>query len=159
MKTSLYSPHYDKLRSWMKQKREESGLSLRSVAEKMGRHHSVVGKMEQDRRKIEMLEFIEYCHVIGADPHEGLELVMKSIYTKIWYCLQSGVLSLNCYTPDKRMVIMFHQVTGQFVINASSNWVLVLLRKIGFSESVRVKYKCPDNSGWCILCPGQLSII
>lgn len=62
----------------MKQKREESGLSLRSVAEAMGRHHSVLGKMEQDRRKIEILEFISYCQAIGADPHEGLDVLLKS---------------------------------------------------------------------------------
>jgi len=35
--------------------------------------------MEQDRRKIEILEFIQYCHVIGADPHEGLDVVIKSM--------------------------------------------------------------------------------
>ena len=79
MKPSLYSSHYDQLRSWMKQKREESGLSLRGVAELMDRHHSVVGKMEQDRRKIEIVEFIEYCQAIGADPHEGLDVLLASL--------------------------------------------------------------------------------
>lgn len=75
MKPSSYSPQYDKLRAWMKQKREESGLSLRAVAKIVGRHHSVVGKMEQDRRKIELMEFVTYCEAIGADPHEGLRLI------------------------------------------------------------------------------------
>ncbi|AJQ92290.1 hypothetical Protein YC6258_00238 [Gynuella sunshinyii YC6258] len=46
----------------------------------MGRHHSVIGKMEQDRRKIEMLEFIAYCQVVGVDPHEGLEILIQSIH-------------------------------------------------------------------------------
>ena len=41
--------------------------------------HSVLGKMEQDRRKIEILEFIQYCHVIGADPQEGLEVMIQSM--------------------------------------------------------------------------------
>lgn len=77
MKPSSYSPQYDKLRAWMKQKREESGLSLRAVGELVGRHHSVVGKLEQDRRKIELMEFIAYCEAIGADPHEGLSLIIS----------------------------------------------------------------------------------
>ena len=77
MKPSSYSPHYDQLRAWMKQKREESGLSLRTVGEMVGRHHSVVGKLEQDRRKIEMLEFVAYCQAIGADPHEGLDIIIR----------------------------------------------------------------------------------
>lgn len=79
MKSSPYSSHYEKLRTWLKQSREESGLSLRSVADAMGRHHSVLGKMEQDRRKIEVLEFVRYCQVVGADPHEGLEVLIKSL--------------------------------------------------------------------------------
>ncbi|WP_028877551.1 helix-turn-helix domain-containing protein [Teredinibacter turnerae] len=77
MKPSSYSPHYDKLRAWMKQKREESGLSQRAVAIIVGRHHSVVGKLEQDRRKIEMLEYVAYCQAIGADPHEGLDIIIR----------------------------------------------------------------------------------
>lgn len=85
MKSSPYSSHYDQLRAWMKQKREESGLSLRAVAEAMDRHHSVLGKMEQDRRKIEIVEFIEYCQAIGADPHEGLDVLLKSLIKRtIW---------------------------------------------------------------------------
>ena len=79
MKSSPYSSHYEKLRTWLKQSREESGLSLRSVADAMGRHHSVLGKMEQDRRKIEVLEFVRYCQVVGADPHEGLDILIKSL--------------------------------------------------------------------------------
>ncbi|MDO3384926.1 helix-turn-helix transcriptional regulator [Gilvimarinus sp. SDUM040013] len=61
----------------MRQKREESGLSLRAVATILGRHHSVIGKLEQDRRKIEILEFVAYCQAIGADPHEGLDLIIS----------------------------------------------------------------------------------
>lgn len=51
-------------------------MSLRAVGEIVGRHHSVVGKLEQDRRKIEMLEFVAYCKAVGADPHEGLDLII-----------------------------------------------------------------------------------
>lgn len=79
MKSSPYSSHYEKLRTWLKQCRDESGLSLRDVAEVMGRHHSVLGKMEQDRRKIEILEFVRYCQVLGVDPHEGLEVLITSL--------------------------------------------------------------------------------
>jgi cytoskeletal protein RodZ len=79
MKSSPYSPHYEKLRTWLKQSREETGLTLRDVADAMGRHHSVLGKMEQDRRKIEILEFVRYCKILGVDPHEGLDILVKSL--------------------------------------------------------------------------------
>lgn len=79
MKSSPYSPQYEQLRTWLKKQRDESGLSLREASLAMGRHHSVLGKMEQDRRKIEILEFVNYCLVLGADPHEGIDILIQSI--------------------------------------------------------------------------------
>jgi hypothetical protein len=79
MKTSVYSSHYDKLRLWLKAHREGQSLSLREVSEKWGKHHSILGKVEQAGRKIELVEFIELCDVLMIDPHEGLALLIKSI--------------------------------------------------------------------------------
>ena len=79
MKTSVYSPHYDKLRLWLKAHREEQSLSLRDVSEKWGKHHSILGKIEQARRKIELVEFIELCQILEVDPLEGLSVIMKSM--------------------------------------------------------------------------------
>lgn len=79
MKPSAYSQHYDKLRAWLKGKRAEEGMSLRVIAELLGRHHSVVGKMEQDRRRIDIIEYVEYCQALGIDPHEGLDIVLTSM--------------------------------------------------------------------------------
>jgi transcriptional regulator with XRE-family HTH domain len=62
--------------------RESRNLSLRDVAELMGRHHSVIGKMEQARRKIEIVEFVEYCQILDVDPREGLEILISSIQAK-----------------------------------------------------------------------------
>lgn len=35
--------------------------------------------MEQDRKKIELVEFVKYCQAIGADPHEGLDIIIQSL--------------------------------------------------------------------------------
>lgn len=78
MKTSVYSPAYDQLRSWLKDQREEQGLSLRAAAELVDRHHSVLGKMEQDR-KVDVVEFVEYCIALGADPHEGVDILIDNL--------------------------------------------------------------------------------
>jgi hypothetical protein len=79
MKTSSYSPHYEKLRIWLKQKRFLTTLTLRDLAPMVGAHFTSIGKMEQDRKKIELVEFVKYCKAIGADPHEGLEIIIQSI--------------------------------------------------------------------------------
>lgn len=79
MKTSSYSPHYEKLRRWLKQKRSLTSLTLRDLAPIIGAHFTSVGKMEQDRKKIELVEFVKYCQAIGADPHEGLDIIIQSL--------------------------------------------------------------------------------
>lgn len=79
MKTSSYSLHYEKLRQWLKQKRALTSLTLRDLAPILGSHFTSVGKMEQDRKKIELVEFIKYCQAIDADPHEGLEIIIQSL--------------------------------------------------------------------------------
>ncbi|WP_321529020.1 helix-turn-helix transcriptional regulator [Sedimenticola selenatireducens] len=79
MKPSPYSLHYNTLRLWLKSKREEKGMSLRSLADILGRHHSVVGKLEQDRRRIDVIEYIEYCEAVDADPREGIEILISSM--------------------------------------------------------------------------------
>lgn len=75
MKTSPYSPQYEELRSWLKNEREARGLTLRDVAKIVGRHHSIIGKLEQSSRKIDIVEFVEYCQALGLDPHEGLRII------------------------------------------------------------------------------------
>jgi len=45
----------------------------------IGAHWTSVGKLEQDRKKIELVEFVTYCQAIGADPHEGIEVIIQSM--------------------------------------------------------------------------------
>jgi len=79
MKASPYSPHYDRLRAWLKESRLKKGFTLREASLAVGRHHSVLGKIEQDRRKIELIEYVQYCRALGADPHAGLDLIIASL--------------------------------------------------------------------------------
>jgi len=79
MRTSVYSPQYQALRDWLKAKRLEKSLSLRDVGELVGRHHSVIGKFEQDRRKIDVLEYVEYCVALEIDPKEGIDVMYRAI--------------------------------------------------------------------------------
>lgn len=79
MNRSLYSQYYDALRFWLKNKREMKGLSIRALAEKLGVHHSIVGKIEQSRRKVDIVEFVEYCKMLEVDPHEGLDIIISEM--------------------------------------------------------------------------------
>ena len=82
MKNSVYSPHYDKLRVWLKNQRVEKGLTLRDLSTLTGIHHSIFGKIEQGRRRIDLVEFVEYCQALGADPQEGILIILSSMKGK-----------------------------------------------------------------------------
>lgn len=82
MNRSRYTLSYDSLRSWLKAKRKEKGLSIRALAEKLELTHTVVGKIEHGDRKIDFIEFIEFCRALEVDPHEGVSLIMSEMNTR-----------------------------------------------------------------------------
>jgi transcriptional regulator with XRE-family HTH domain len=77
MNKQIYSQTYDLLRLWLKQQREKKGLTIRELAKILGRHHSIVGKTETSGRKIDIIEFIEYCDALGVDPLDGLRVILE----------------------------------------------------------------------------------
>jgi transcriptional regulator with XRE-family HTH domain len=82
MNRSRYTQCYDSLRTWLKSKRSEKGLSLRALAEKLELTHTIVGKIEHGDRKIDFIEFIEFCRALEVDPHEGVDLIMSVMESK-----------------------------------------------------------------------------
>lgn len=63
------------LGSWLKGKRVAAGLSQSQLAALIGRHKTFIGKYEAGRR-LEIGEFIGISGALGADPHEGVMLLM-----------------------------------------------------------------------------------
>lgn len=74
---TLYSPESAKLTQWLREKREESGLSIRGLAKMLGWHHSIVGKIEQGERRLDVVEFIQVCQALDAEPHEGIDVIIN----------------------------------------------------------------------------------
>jgi len=49
-----------------------STLSVLSLAVKLGWASSIVGKIEQGERRLDLIEFVHYCEALGANPHDEL---------------------------------------------------------------------------------------
>jgi len=79
MYKTLHSPENKKLISWLKSQREGQGLSMRELADKLGVPHSFVGKIEQGERRLDVVEFLQYCKVLGISPLEGLKVIDSEI--------------------------------------------------------------------------------
>ncbi|MGB0834050.1 MAG: helix-turn-helix domain-containing protein [Psychrobium sp.] len=69
---SLNSPQNLKLIAWLKQQRSEQGLTMRDLAERLEVPHSFVGKVEQGERRLDVVEYIQYCEALNVSPLIGI---------------------------------------------------------------------------------------
>lgn len=72
---SLGSPENERLIAWLKEKRKSQGLSMRDLASRLDVSHSFVGKVEQQERRLDVVEYIQYCKALEISPAEGLKIV------------------------------------------------------------------------------------
>lgn len=75
MHKTITSEKYRRLLAWLKSERERQGLSTRDLAEKLDVPHSFVGKIETAERRLDLLEYVEYCEALGAKPEDGLVIL------------------------------------------------------------------------------------
>jgi transcriptional regulator with XRE-family HTH domain len=50
--------------------RKTAGLTQHDVAAGLKRPQSFVSKVEQGERRLDVIEFLELCRLIGIDPHK-----------------------------------------------------------------------------------------
>lgn len=77
MQKQLYSPINEAFVSWLKNAREAKGLTLRDVGKLIGRHHSIIGNVENMSRRMDVAEFFVYCEALELDPNECIEALKK----------------------------------------------------------------------------------
>jgi len=69
MGKTVSSEENAKLTKWLKTKRHEKGYTMRSLA------HSFIGKIENQERRLDVIEFVRYCNALEVDPYEALSLI------------------------------------------------------------------------------------
>ncbi len=81
MQKTIYSTEYAQLCRWLRERRNEKGLTMREAAKRIEVIHSWVGKVEQGERRLDVVEFVRYCKALGLDPHEGLDRITELTIT------------------------------------------------------------------------------
>ena len=64
---------YCKMRVLLRQWRNDAGLTIRTLGERLRKQHSYVSKVEVGNRRIDPLEFIYWCEACGVDPSKKLK--------------------------------------------------------------------------------------
>jgi len=67
---SIHTPEHTLLRNWLISTRNKRGFSQRDLADVLGVVHSYVGKVESGDRRLDIIEFLEYCGALGVDPRD-----------------------------------------------------------------------------------------
>ncbi|WP_192877815.1 helix-turn-helix domain-containing protein [Haemophilus influenzae] len=65
------------------QRRNDLGLLQRALGKKMGVLASFIGKVETGDRRLDILEFIQYCKGLDLDPVQILDDIEKRFYSTL----------------------------------------------------------------------------
>ena len=76
MEKTIYSEDYARLLQWLRDQRKEKEVTMRELGERLGVIHSWVGKVELGERRLDLVEYVQYCNGLGIDPHKGLDLIL-----------------------------------------------------------------------------------
>lgn len=75
MGKTVSSEENERLTKWLKEQRQEKGHTMRSLAQILGTPHSFIGKIENQERRLDVIEFVRYCKALEVDPIEGLSKI------------------------------------------------------------------------------------
>ena len=80
MKTSpksIFDKRYKKLVSELVSIRKEKNISQRELANMANVSHCYIGRPEICERRLDLIEFIDLCKVLGLSKKEMLDLIQK----------------------------------------------------------------------------------
>ena len=77
MHKTITSSEYQRLVKHLIKAREASGLSMRDVASELSQPHTFVHKVEVLERRLDVYEYVKLREVLGIDPHDGIDILIK----------------------------------------------------------------------------------
>ena len=73
MPDTTTDPRYKLLIETLKRRRESKGIPQRDLAKMLKQSSAYVGKVESFRRRLDVLEFVNYCKALKLDPKKVIE--------------------------------------------------------------------------------------
>jgi len=74
---TIHNTRYQSLLTLLLEARANAGLTQKELATKLGRPQSFVSKTENAERRLDVIEFMDVCRGLDADPHELLVRLEK----------------------------------------------------------------------------------
>jgi len=73
MAQSTHNRRYQSLLELLKSWRAEAGLTQTEVGERLGNTQTFVSKVERGERRLDVVEFAEWCEALGMAPGQALQ--------------------------------------------------------------------------------------
>jgi len=77
MRKSTHSKPYLRFREALVAARESAGLSQHELARRLGRPQSFVSKCESGERRVDVVELVQICRILRADPIDIIRTVQR----------------------------------------------------------------------------------
>lgn len=68
MSKTIYQDRYASLVHALREIRKQNNVTQIQLAERLGKPQSYIAKVETLERKLDIVEFVDWCKAIGADP-------------------------------------------------------------------------------------------
>ena len=78
---SLHTSAYSRILALLRQMREQAGLTQEELAKRLKRPRTYVTKCELGERRIDVLEWLQFCRACETDPFKALRKIRKAIRT------------------------------------------------------------------------------
>lgn len=75
---TIHKDRYSKLIEEMVRLRKDKKMTQTQLAQQLGRPQSYVGKVETRERKLDIIEFVDWCNAIGQSPSEVLRSQLEA---------------------------------------------------------------------------------
>ena len=70
------------LAQWLKQRRLQNGLTTQNLADLLNVPQSLISKVENSLRRLDVIEFIDYCRALGVDPCQAFLYLNQQNYLR-----------------------------------------------------------------------------
>jgi transcriptional regulator with XRE-family HTH domain len=77
MAKSIYTRRHQRLRDLLIDARQSADLTQQEVAHRIGKPQSYIAKIEGGERRLDVIELIELCDQLGADPSNIIRGLQK----------------------------------------------------------------------------------
>jgi transcriptional regulator with XRE-family HTH domain len=74
---TIHSQQSERVREALVKLRQNARLTQRQLARKLRREHSLISRLEQGERRVDVVEFFWICQACGADPARTASGLMR----------------------------------------------------------------------------------